>query len=151
MYAPARVRKAAGMSILHRRHPRFERHRPASGTPPDAGPERLLYDQACDLLLAARGLRAVAGADGAQPAIAATLGCLEATFDALADTMTALRAQAAEQAVAAGGGERRRETLAGARRVIDQCDETARALRAARDMTGGLRERVGPALAELSA
>lgn len=136
------------MSILSRRTAVSERRRPASGTPPDPGPERLLYDQACELLLAARGLRAVAGNDGTQPAIAATLGCLEATFDALADTMTALRAQAAEQAVAAGGGARP-ETAAGARRVIEQCDETARTLRIARDMAGGLRERVGPALADV--
>lgn len=101
-------------------------------------PPRALAEHAGDLLLAARGLRAMAGADGTLPAVAATLGCVETTIDALAD--------AVEQLLDAAG-----EPEADPRRAAERRAETARTLRVARDLTGALRERVGPELAEPSA
>ncbi|HEU4657611.1 MAG TPA: hypothetical protein VFR97_08810 [Capillimicrobium sp.] len=111
------------MSLLHHHDAR----RPAAARGPrlEGRPSTpLLEEHAADLLLAARGLRAMAAADGTPPALAATLGCVEAAIDALADALVRLRPHAAGPLPAAA-------------------DE----LRAAGRLTGRLRERVGPALA----
>src|SRR4051794_4419466 len=53
-----------------------------------------LYDRACDLLLAAEGIRTAAGEAGSAPAIAATLGCIEASLEALEQATAAMRREA---------------------------------------------------------
>lgn len=82
----------------------------------DRTPAPGLAEHAGELLLAARGLRAMAGTPGTLPAVAATLGCVETALDALA-----------------------------------ACEGAPDELRVARDLTGGVRERVGPVLAVLAA
>src|SRR5947209_8741291 len=44
-------------------------------------PVTRLYDAACELLFAAQTLNAAAGVRDATPAVAATVGCFEATLD----------------------------------------------------------------------
>lgn len=85
----------------------------------------------------------MAGTPGTSPAVAATLGCIESTIDALADAIDHLR----DHAATASQDDSASPTDAARRRVAEQCDEAVRTLRIARDMTGGIRERVGPALA----
>jgi hypothetical protein len=65
-------------------------------------PANELYDQACSLLAAAQGLRAASGSRHAAPALAATLGCIEASLEQLRGAMpelldTALAATARDQ------------------------------------------------------
>ena len=49
-----------------------------------------LYDTACDLLLAAQGVRHAAGRTGSEEALAATLGCLHETLAELAEAITGM-------------------------------------------------------------
>jgi len=53
-------------------------------------PANELYDQACSLLAAAQGLRAAAGSRHAVPALAASLGCIEASLQQLREAMPEL-------------------------------------------------------------
>ena len=53
-------------------------------------PANELYDQACSLLEAAQGLRAAAGSRRTGPALAATLGCIEASLQQLREAMPGL-------------------------------------------------------------
>lgn len=124
---------ADGVTLLHPHHARrLEDLRGARRHGRE--PQHPLAEQACDLLLAARGLRSMAGVDGTLPAVAATLGCLEATIDALADTLEQVHGDEAE----------------GPLRDDDPRAIAARILRNARDVTGSLRELLGPALAEVA-
>src|SRR3954469_9019348 len=50
-----------------------------------------LYDGACDLLFAAQQIRVAASDPDATPALAATIGCIDASLDALVDAISALR------------------------------------------------------------
>jgi hypothetical protein len=59
-------------------------------------PANDLYDCACTVLHATHELRAAAGRPGSAPALAATLGCLEASLLALIDSTDGFRARAAE-------------------------------------------------------
>jgi hypothetical protein len=102
-------------------------------------PAHVLYDHACDVLVAAQGLRAAAGMEDADAAIAATFGCLESAVDALAeavDTLTpAAIAQLGPDGQAAG-------------RLALQCQDAAHVLRVGRDVLGTIRDRVGAAAAD---
>lgn len=106
-----------------------------------------LYDSACELLFAAQQVRAAAGERGAAPAMAATIGCIDATLDALSHAIGAMRWTAVseltagdtptEQAVAAAAIEREFAALAAAITVAQaSCDQT--------------RERTAPILAQLT-
>ena len=53
-------------------------------------PANELYDQACSLLAAAQALRAAAGSRHAAPALAASLGCIEASLQQLREAMPEL-------------------------------------------------------------
>jgi mannose/cellobiose epimerase-like protein (N-acyl-D-glucosamine 2-epimerase family) len=53
-------------------------------------PANELYDQACSLLAAAQGLGAAARSRHAAPALAASLGCVEASLQQLRDAMPEL-------------------------------------------------------------
>jgi hypothetical protein len=53
-------------------------------------PANELYDQACSLLAAAQGLRAAASSRDTGPALAASLGCIEASLQQLRDAMPGL-------------------------------------------------------------
>jgi hypothetical protein len=113
-------------------------------------PAHALYDHACDLLVAAQGLRSMAGTEGTGPAVAATFGCLEATLDALADSIARLSGHAVtlvttSQHRSIGHGQ------VASGRVAYQCTEVVRLLRLAQEVTGEIRERVGPVLAEIDA
>ena len=107
---------------------------PPPGLSPTRDPAHVLFDHASDVLVAAQALRATAGADGAQPAIAATLGCLESAVDALADAIGTLTGSAIAQLDADDEG---------ARRLALQSDDAAHLLRVARDVLGTIRDRVG--------
>jgi hypothetical protein len=54
-------------------------------------PANELYDQACSLLEAAQGLRAAASSWHSAPALAASLGCIEASLRELRDAVPELR------------------------------------------------------------
>lgn len=54
-------------------------------------PANELYDQACSLLEAAQGLRAAASSWHCAPALAASLGCIEASLRELRDAVPELR------------------------------------------------------------
>jgi len=106
-------------------------------------PAHVLYDHACDLLAAAQGMRASAGTDGVAPALAATLGCLEATLDALAVSVAGMGGEAVrmlEEAPPSPAGDQR--TLIGAERQFAGLVDT---LNAGQAIAGSLRERVGAA------
>jgi hypothetical protein len=116
----------AGMSLPHL--PR------ASASDSGRDPAHVLYDHACDVLVAAQGLRAVAGTEGAEAAAAATFGCLESAMEALAAATESL----AEHALADLDPD-----SAAAARIALQCQDAADVLRVGRDVLGAIRERVG--------
>jgi hypothetical protein len=60
-----------------------------------------LYDSACELLYAAQQVHATASQRGATPALAATLGCVDAALDALAEAISTMRRTAAVELSAA--------------------------------------------------
>jgi hypothetical protein len=138
-------RPAAGGAILLRmdtlEHPK---------RPPVRDPANDLYTRACDLLFAAHEFRRAAEARGSAAAIAATVGAVEASLEALAEATASMRSEAAgrlsrfedipvERLSALSPELARRELSA----LVD-------ALRSARRAAGVTRERVGPALAELT-
>ena len=108
-----------------------------------------LYDRACDLLLAADGIRAAAAEPGSAPATAATLGCIEASLEALAHAVAAMRrvvdqrSSAREGGLAAESGVSADDAHAGFSAVLN-------ALEAAQRAVGELREQTGPLLARLT-
>jgi hypothetical protein len=104
-----------------------------------------LYDSACELLYAAQQVRATASQRGATPALAATLGCVDAALDALAEAIASMGRTAAAELSATSDShtvpavvvEREFAGLADALRLAQAfCDQT--------------RERTAPALAQLS-
>ena len=105
-----------------------------------------LYDQACELLLAAQAVRDVAGARGAAPSFAATVGCLDASLEALSQAVEAMRREAA-RAVGQAGRPAGEGSAEAARREFT---ELVVALEAAHQAAGQMRERVGPMLARLT-
>jgi hypothetical protein len=107
-----------------------------------------LYDGACELLTAAQAMRAAAEREGSTTAIAATLGCLDASLSELTSVVTAMRRQAlrdlaprafdtgkSAEGVAVGETERAFSDL-------------ANALHRARYAADSMRERIGPQMAD---
>ena len=107
-------------------------------------PAHELYDQACELLFAAQALRHAAEARGSAPALAATVGCLDASLEALADAVSAMRAEAARHV------SRAASPASGADPAGREFSELAAALGEAHLAAGQMRERVGPMLAQLT-
>jgi hypothetical protein len=124
------------------------RRTPFAGSRRD--PTHVVYDHACDLLAAAQGLRAAMAGDGTAPAIAATLGCLEATLEALADSVDEMREQVVDRLDTASELLPEPGVRVRPRQAAQQFDDLARILRSGRDVTGGVRSRVGPAVAALT-
>jgi hypothetical protein len=113
---------------------------------PERDPANELYDEACAVLAAAQGLRAAAGPRGSAPAIAASLGCLEASLEALATALTVMRVAALEpDADAAPADANDTEPL----RIRASFGQLARDLGASRSSCAAARECFGPVLADL--
>jgi hypothetical protein len=113
-------------------------------------PASELYVRSCDLLASARALRDAASVRGSVASIPATLGRLEASLSAMADTAHLLRPQAAERLAS--------RALASARpsRFVAGHEDAefvalADTLTRAGDQCWNTRQRVGPLLAALSA
>jgi len=116
------------------------------GPAPERDPAHVLFDHACDLLAAAQGMRAAAPADGVGPALAATLGCLEATLDALAAAVSGMGDEAVRQLQEAPRSPHGHVlSAAGAARQFAGLADT---LNAGQAIAGSLRERVGAAQRE---
>ena len=60
-------------------------------SPPERDPANELYDRACDVLDATRGLRSAAASARSWPAITASLGCLEAALEEVSAAVDGLR------------------------------------------------------------
>jgi hypothetical protein len=104
-----------------------------------------LYDGACDLLYAAQQMRTAASERGATRGLAATVGCLDAALDALADAVSSMRREAlAELRIASA------ESPTAAAAVDREFSELVDALRAAQAACDRTRERTGPLLAQLT-
>jgi hypothetical protein len=91
-----------------------------------------LYDHACELLAAAQGVRAAAGSRRSAYAIAATLGCVEASLEELVIAVSSMRVAALRQEIGAASA-----TL----------ERLARDLASSRSSCARARELVGPRLA----
>jgi hypothetical protein len=77
--------------MAERRHPELDAVRAGSAlAAAERDPANELYDQACSLLEAAQGLRAAAGSWRSAPALAASLGCIEASLQELRDAVPEL-------------------------------------------------------------
>jgi hypothetical protein len=105
-----------------------------------------LYDGACDLLYAAQQIRAAASDRDATPAFAATIGCMDASLDALAEAVGAMR----RAAVAELTFPRPDESDAEVQVVEREFAALAEAIRVARAACDQARERTAPTLAQLS-
>jgi len=117
--------------------------------PADRDAVNELYDRACDLLLAAEGIRTAAAEPGSAAAIAATLGCIEASLAALEHATAGMRREvdrkmsATTATLATESGVSSREARAGFSVFVDALEEAQRA-------ADELRERTGPLLARLT-
>ena len=115
-----------------------------------ADPASELYDRACDLLASAHALRDAASAHGSAAAIPDTLGCVEASLSALAETTHRLRPLPAQRLAS-------RALVSGNPAMSAAGHEDAEfiALAESLELAGGqcstTRQRVGPVLAGLSA
>jgi hypothetical protein len=108
-----------------------------------ARPRNELYDEACALVAAAQGLRAAAGPRRSAPAIAASLSCVEASLEALADAVTSCK-----RAALAPNRRSARGVVAGeALKIRASFAQLARDLSASQSSCAAVRERVGPVLA----
>lgn len=107
-------------------------------------PVTRLYDGACELLFAAQNLGAAAADREATPAVAATIGCLDATLSTLADAIGEMRRSSVGDASRAGHP---RQAPAVLERELRALEDAVRDARAICDRT---RERTAPILAQLS-
>jgi hypothetical protein len=123
----------------------FERSDESSRRTPARDPANRLYDEACALLDAAQGLRAAAAPRRSTPAIAATLGCVEASLDALATAADVMRVAvlASDQGDAARQAVLDREAL----QVRASFARLERDLEASRSSCAAVRDLVGPLVA----
>jgi hypothetical protein len=110
-----------------------------------SGPVTDLYDGACDLLYAAQPVRAAASDRDATPAFAATIGCIDAALDALAEAVSAMRRAAVAELTFPR--ENRSRPAVVVEREFAALAEALRVAQAACDQT---RERTAPILAHLS-
>jgi BMFP domain-containing protein YqiC len=101
-----------------------------------------LYDSACDLLFAVQQIRVAAARPGAAPAIAATIGCIDAGLEELVQAIRAMSRTAV------------REVLGGSGLAVDvierEFDALADALTAAHSACDEMRERLAPLMAQLT-
>ena len=104
-----------------------------------------LYDGACDLLYAAQQMRAAASERGATPALAATVGCLDAALDALTDAVSSMRREALSELRVASA-----ESPAAVAAIDQEFAALVGVLRAAQAACDRTRERTGPLLAQLT-
>lgn len=112
-------------------------------------PANELYDQACSLLAAAQGLRAAAGSRQTAPALAASLGCVEASLQQLRDALPELLDTALATAGRDHPGPR-----AGSSTPSEICTSfagLAADLSNSRTSCAAVRQQVGPALAKRGA
>jgi hypothetical protein len=108
-----------------------------------------LYDRACDLLLAAEGIRRAAAEPSAAAATAATLGCVEASLEALTHGTAAMR-RAADRELSRCEAASSDAAPVSREDVHVAFSELVRALENSRHAAGQLRERTGPLLARLT-
>jgi hypothetical protein len=111
---------------------------------PERDPANELYDEACALLDAAQGLRAAAGPRRSAPAIAASLGCVEASLEALATAVAVMRVAALETVAEVPSTDAVDREVPQIRAGFDRL---ARDLQASRLSSAAAREVVGPVLA----
>jgi hypothetical protein len=107
-------------------------------------PVTRLYDSACDLLFAAQSLGAASADRDAIPAVAATVGCIDATLDALANAIGDMRRATV---VATSRGDHERHAPAVLERELGALED---ALRNARSVCDRTRDRTAPILAQLT-
>lgn len=104
-----------------------------------------LYDSACELLYAAQQVRATASQRSATPAFAATIGCIDAALDALAEAISTMRRSATAELSLKGDS-----VTVPALVVEREFAALAEAVRLAQAVCDQTRERTAPALAQLS-
>jgi hypothetical protein len=107
-------------------------------------PVTRLYDSACELLFAAQNLGAASADRDATPAVAATVGCIDATLDVLANAIGDMRRASVAEA-ARGDHERRAPAVL--ERELGALED---ALRGARVVCDRTRDRTAPILAQLT-
>jgi hypothetical protein len=113
-------------------------------------PARELYDRACDLLLAAKEMSAAAREPGSAPAIAATVGGLDASLAALSGAVAAMRLEATRHTARPGGAASDSLPTDAIRSLQREFSGLIDALVAAHRAADQTRERVGPMLAHLT-
>jgi hypothetical protein len=114
---------------------------------PTRDPANRLCDEACALLAAAQGLRAAAAPRRSTPAIAATLGCVEASLDALATAADVMRV--AILAGSPGGAAIQAALDREALQIRATFARLERDLEASRSSCAAARDLVGPLVAWL--
>ena len=105
-----------------------------------------LYDTACEVLFSAQQLRGAAGDRDSAPAIAATIGCIDAALDALSQAMGAMRRTAVAELSAPGGDGRPVAAVVVERELAAVAD----AIKGAQSACDQARERTAPILAQLT-
>jgi hypothetical protein len=123
-------------------------HRPTIAAQRDPATE--LYERACDLIEAAAGLRDAADRNGNQPAVAATLGCIEIALADIAATGELLA-----EGVAHSIDGRVRLVLGNDANAVDatiarDLEAAVDAIRCAGSACGSARASAGPLLAGLT-
>jgi hypothetical protein len=136
MQSPALVR--ARRAATWARRPKADSHQNAANA---------LYDGACELLAAAHAMRAAAELEGSTTAIAATLGCIDATLNELSSAVEAMRRQALRDLARSALDTGERAAIAETERAFS---DFANALHRARHAADSMRQRVGPHVAQLS-
>jgi hypothetical protein len=109
----------------------------------------VLYDYACDVLEAAFEMRDAGETQGSSTAIAPTLGCLEASLEALAEAVDAIRVDA-QEGLAHGALVGGRQGTALAVWRGQRLEALSEALRFAHRASAEARAAVGPLAAQLA-
>jgi hypothetical protein len=102
-----------------------------------------LYDGGCELLFAAQQLQSAAGRPGTAPAIAATVGCIDASLEAMLEAIGSMKRSAVSEL-------RSPDDDASIEMIEREFRALADALRAAHRACDQMRERTGPLLAQLT-
>lgn len=119
--------------------------------PPSArDPANELYDHACDLLVAAQGIRSAASRPGSVPGVAAAMGCIEASLEALAAAASAMRRESGRRLDRRGAEAAHGLSGVSPETLQREFSELVDSLNAADRAAGSMRERVGPILAQLT-
>jgi hypothetical protein len=114
-------------------------------------PANKLYNEACELLHAAAELREAADQPAAAPAIAPTLGWLEAALENLAAATEELKGTTLRRVHTAGCVPDAECDAAETARLARSFDDVVRSLAASRRACAAARARCGPTLADLTA